>query len=395
MEQVLPNIDLQRSFSVPVRPMCQGGLVDLPAAPREAWEALGSASVEANGFLDPAFVQAAAQHARRGRGARLLLTSSAGGLCGLLPVMPALSVYGLPLPALVASQPYNLLSTPLVHRADPVGAADALLGAAAAAGARVLVLPMMPLAGPAWQALQQAMATRRLGYHVDAVHSRAVLETCLDDETYLRSGFGARRLKELRRQGHRLDELGAVDFVIHRLPESVEQGVERFLALEAEGWKGRRGTALGQHPGDTAFVRTLAADLSRRAAFDVAELTLDGRTIASGLIIRQADRALFFKIAYDETLARYSVGVQLTLRLTRALIADPTIRHVDSTAMAGHPMIDHLWRERLEVGQVTIQTCAGDPLAAATAGLLRLRHAARTRAKHLYHSLRNRLETSP
>lgn len=395
MEQVLPKIELLPDYSEPAEALREGGLIDLRAVSRAGWEALGAASLQANGFLDPAFVHSSAQHARRGRGARLLLTSSGGELCGLLPVMPALSVYHLPLPALVATQPYNLLSTPLLGTADPVGAAGALLDAAAAAGARVLVLPMMPLSGPAWQSLQQAMQARGLHYHIDAVHARAVLETELDDETYLRTGFGARRLKELRRQGHRLDELGAVSFAIHRTPEAVAQGVERFLRLEAEGWKGRRGTALGQHAGDAAFVRALSSDLARRGAFDVAELTLDGRAIASGLLIRQADRLLFFKIAFDESLARFSVGVQLTLRLTRALIADPSIRHVDSTATAGHPMIEHLWRERLEVGQVTIQTRAGDPLAAATAGLLRLRHAARTRAKRLYHSLRNRLETSP
>ena len=139
----------------------------------------------------------------------------------------------------------------------------------------------------------------------------------------------------------------------------------------------------------------MAADLSARGVFEVTELTLDGRTIAAGLVIRQADRALFFKIAYDETLARLSIGVQLTLALTRAAIADPTLRLVDSTASAGHPMIDHLWRERLSVGDLYIQTRPNDPIGPMLGRLIRLRRAARDQVKRLYHHIRNRLETSP
>jgi CelD/BcsL family acetyltransferase involved in cellulose biosynthesis len=295
----------------------------------------------------------------------------------------------------VATQPYNLLTTPLLWQRDPVAAAGALIDAAAASGAALLVLPMLALQGPARDALQAAIDARGLDWRVDASHQRAVLETELDDETYLRSGLGAKKLKELRRQGHRLDELGAVAVTTARAPEAVAPALERFLTLEAKGWKGRRGTGLGQHAGDARFVRSMAADLSARGAFEVTELMLDGRTIAAGLVIRQADRALFFKIAYDETLARLSIGVQLTLALTRAAIADPTLRLFDSTASADHPMIDHLWRERLSVGDLYIQTRANDPIGPLLGRLIRLRRAARDQVKRLYHHIRNRLETSP
>ncbi len=55
-------------------------------------------------------------------------------------------------------------------------------------------------------------------------------------------------------------------------------------------------------------------------------LTRNGATIASGLILRDGDRAYFFKIAMDESEARTSPGVQLTLDLTRHLCADPEHR---------------------------------------------------------------------
>jgi hypothetical protein len=39
--------------------------------------------------------------------------------------------------------------------------------------------------------------------------------------------------------------------------------------------------------------------------------------------------------------------VQLLLDVTQALLDDRNVTCADSCATAGHPMIDHIWRERL------------------------------------------------
>ena len=59
----------------------------------------------------------------------------------------------------------------------------------------------------------------------------------------------AKKLKELRRQRHRLSDHGAVRFDVARTPRAVAVALETFLALEAGGWKGQRGTALSQQIG--------------------------------------------------------------------------------------------------------------------------------------------------
>ncbi len=46
-------------------------------------------------------------------------------------------------------------------------------------------------------------------------------------------------------------------------------------------------------------------------------------------------------------IARYSPGVQILLDVTQALLDDPSVACADSCATADHPMIDHVWRERL------------------------------------------------
>lgn len=394
MDQVLATAEELTLRRVSNATASAGRLMPLADVPRSQWQQLAAQPLEANAFFDPGFVLASAAHAKNGRGASVLASFVGGELSGLLPVTTARRAFGLPIPALIAAQPYNSLTTPLLARRDPVAAAGALLDATAKSGNALLVVRMMALQGPAYEALKSAAQSRGLDLVVDGAYERAVLETDLDDETYLRSGLGSKKLKELRRQSHRLDDEGVVAFPVATSPADVADALERFLALEARGWKGRRGTGLGQDAGDARFVREMAADLSARGLFEIAEMTLDGRTIASGLVMRQAGRALFFKIAYDEDLSRFSVGVQLTLAMTRRFIADPTLELFDSTASADHPMIDHLWRERLMVGDLYVQTRSGDPLGPLLGKLIRLRHDARNQIKRLYHLIRNRLETS-
>ena len=47
------------------------------------------------------------------------------------------------------------------------------------------------------------------------------------------------------------------------------------------------------------------------------------------------------------SLSRASPGVQLLLDVTQTLLADAGIARANSCATPDHPMIDHVWRERL------------------------------------------------
>ena len=392
MSQTLAGVDNDIVTMAPDAAATHARLLPLADIARTQWEALAADPLDPNGFFDPGFSLNSAIHAHHGGGAQALAAYSAGRLVGLLPVMTASRAVKLPIPALISTQPYNSLTTPLLDKQQAERAAGDLIDAAAASGASLLVLQMVAMEGPAFDALSAAIAARGLEVVSDNVYERAALSTDLDDETYLRSGMGSKKLKELRRQSHRLADEGAVATVYSTTPETVGPALDRFLELEARGWKGKRRTGLGQHPGDARFVRAMAPDLAARGNFEVAELTLDGRTLASGLIMRQADRALFFKIAYDEAYARLSVGVQLTVELTRRFIADKSLTFVDSTAASEHPMIDHVWRERITVGDLYIQTRPGDAVGPLLGRLIRFRRDARNHVKRLYHFVRNRLE---
>lgn len=364
-----------------------GGRVALGEVPEAEWRRLIDAAEEANGFYDPGFAVNAAKFAKGGHGGEALTARDGEKLIGLMPVLPALRAYRLPIPAFVGTVPYSVYGAPLLAKGCAERAAEKLLDAAAKAGAQLIVLPMLDLDGPAMAAFTKVLARRGQAPLIHREHERAALAVPEDAETYLRTGMGAKKLKELRRQRHRLDEEGEITFMLAATPEAVAGAIDRFLALEARGWKGQRGTGLGQAEGDARFAREAAVALARAGNFEVLEMTLGGKALASGLVIRQGDMALFFKIAYDEAFSRFSPGVQLTVELTRRLAADPTISYADSTALPGHPMIDHVWRERRRVGDVLVPTRPG-ATGLFLARLVIARDGLRERAKSFVNALR-------
>jgi len=366
------------------------GLAAIACRPLElvgqAWHGINADAVEPNGFFDPAFALAASRFAQGGRGGDALCVFDGHELKALLPVQSAIRAYGLPIPVLVGGVPFSVLGTPLLARDNPAHAAEHLIDAAARTDTQLLVLPKMNLDGPAMAALRGVAARQGLALIIHNEHERAALAVPEDAEAYLRAGMGAKRLKDLRRLRNRLDDEGAVEFASATIPNAVTPALQRFLKLEARGWKGKRGTGLGQNAGNRLFIESAAAALAQQGRFEVLELTLDGKTLASGLVIREGETALFFKIAYDEAYARFSPGVQLTVELTRRLSADRTIKFVDSTALPGHPMIDHVWRERRRVGDVMIATRPGHA-GANYARLIIARDALRARLKAGLHSI--------
>jgi hypothetical protein len=197
----------------------------------------------------------------------------------------------------------------------------------------------------------------------------------------LRDALGPKKLKELRRQRHRLAEHGAVRFDVARGPRAVATALETFLALEAGGWKGKRGTALGQHAGDVAFIRRATLAMAATGGCEIISLHAGGTPVAGGIVVRHQDRAFFFKIGIDERFAKCSPGAQLTLDLTRHLCSDPAINSADSTAAPGHPMIDPIWRGRFAIGDVLIPLRRRDPLVSAI-------HAAVTTHEFAYRAAR-------
>ena len=249
------------------------------------------------------------------------------------------------------------------------------------AGAHALILRDMSLDGKAMRSFAEVLRRDGMRPRLLQSHLRACLDARRDAGELLAEALGAKKLKELRRQRHRLAGHGAIRFEIARTQADVAAALETFLALEASGWKGKRGTALLQHEGDAAFIRRATAALTETGQCEIVTLHAGDTAVAAAIVLRHQDRAFYFKLGIDERFAKYSPGVQLTLELTRHLCADPAIASVNSTASPDHPMINPIWRGRLAIGDVLIPLRPHDPMVALIHAALTLRRLVRDGAR--------------
>ncbi len=370
-------------------------LTPLTGVSAPQWRALSLRAAEPNAYYLPEW-ELAVNASARGRvdADALGAWRTPSTMIGLAPVVTLWRAYRIPLPALVSADPYGTLCTPLLDHDMAGQAVTALLEQARRAGAHALIFRATSLDGAAMKAFADVLQRQGMQPVVLQSHVRACLDATGDADHILREALGAKKLKELRRQRNRLAEHGDVHFEVARSPAEIAAAIETFLVLEASGWKGQRGTALGQDAGDAAFIRRATAALAETNQCEIVTLRTGATPVASAIVLRHQDRAFYFKLGVDERFARMSPGVQMTLELTRYLCADPAIRLVDSTAAPNHPMIDPIWRGRLAIGDVLIPLRRGDPVVSLIRAAIGLRTAIRAPLRRIVHFIRSRQEKS-
>jgi CelD/BcsL family acetyltransferase involved in cellulose biosynthesis len=361
------------------------------------WRALAERAIEPNGYYLPGWALAVNAFASGRTGVSTLAAEDhfsqhgAARLIGLMPVIPMARAYSIPLPALVTAQPYGTLCTPLLDADMAHSAAWQLMRQARDAGAHALILRDVSLDGGVMRAFGEVLQRDGLHLRVLKSHLRACLDARRDCDDSLREALGSKKLKELRRQRHRLAEHGAIHFKIARTHDEVATALETFLSLEASGWKAARGTALIQDDGDARFIRRAAPALAETGQCEIVTLAAGDMPVAAAIVLRHQDRAFYFKLGIDERFAKFSQGVQLTLDLTRHLCSDPAIATADSTASADHPMINPIWRGRIAIGDVLIPLRRNDPMVALIQAALMVRGTAREIARRaIYFARRTR-----
>jgi len=330
-----------------------------------AWEDLAGRALDRNIFVEPAFAATAAQHFPEAHRPAFLIVHDPrpgmpeGQLIGLCPVhLPSSDKFTT---AQFWRPPQMALGTPLLDRTLGFEALDLLHQWIAASWPNVsaLMFRSVPDATATARLILSHAHARSLPYHRFDMHNRAVLTGGVDSHALIAATLSAKRRKELRRQYRRLGDRGAVTYVSARTPEDVRNAIERFLALEARGWKGAKRTALLSDPSLATFTRTMTRLLAHNGKCWVDAIEIDGTPVAMGIVLFSGENAFFWKIAYDESLSAYSPGVHLTIELTHRLTAEPGIKLIDSCAIPDHPMIDRVWPDRMPVTDLLIGTKNG------------------------------------
>jgi CelD/BcsL family acetyltransferase involved in cellulose biosynthesis len=317
----------------------------------DEWRDLATRVLEPNVFYEPAFALPATRIFGRDAGALLVWSgTSPRKLLGFFPSRIETRRYGFKLPVLVGwTNPYAPLGTPLVEReaAEPVIAAWlAHLGDDPELPGLVL-LPFLPTDGPFATALDAIVRRAQMPVADFNLYQRAQLVPDGDRLFYVERTVGQHRHKELRRYVRRLGDIGALLFTTATEPETVAGAIEDFFKLETRGWKGKAGTAAALHDDIRNFIASAVNGLAAEGKVAINRIFIDGSAIAVTIMLRSADTAWFWKIVYDEKFAQHSPGVVLTFAVTEDLVEDTTLVRTDSCATADHPMIDHVWRDRL------------------------------------------------
>jgi CelD/BcsL family acetyltransferase involved in cellulose biosynthesis len=317
----------------------------------DEWRELAARALEPNVFYEPAFAQPATKIFGRDAGALLVWSgTSPRKLLGFFPGRIEPRRYGLKLPVLVGwTHPYAPLGTPLVEReaAEPVIAAWLAHLADDPELPGLVLLPFLPADGPFATVLDAIVRRAQMPVADFNTHQRAQLVPDDDRLFYVERTLGQHKHKELRRYVRRLGDIGALLFTTATEPETVAGAIEDFFKLEMRGWKGEAGTAASLHDDVRNFITAAVDGLAAEGKVAINRIFIDGSAIAVTITLRSADTAWFWKTVYDEKFAQHSPGVVLTFAVTEDLVEDTTLVRTDSCAAANHPMIDHIWRERL------------------------------------------------
>lgn len=347
-----------------------------PKGDTSSWRALTGRALVPSGYNTPELMSVALRHWNQGHLATVY------GNDDLRLAFP-LRARRFPLPVFEnLTTPVNFHGLPHV---DADFAAPALAALLRKAG-RPLLLRSVPLDGPFREALQEASGR----FEILHAWERAVLRPEGTFTDWFENSFERKRRKEYRRLRARLGEQGRLELMQLGPGEATASWVSEFLALESAGWKGDLGTAMNADPLTVRALGEACKALGAAGKLRFWKLALDGKAIAMLYGIVDGDSIWLGKIAYDEAWSKFSPGVLIILDVTERIFAEG-ICFADSCAIPDHPMINHLWRDRLHVADVLVSSRTVSAAAfAATVAAERLTRTLRKQARNLRNTLTGR-----
>src|SRR5688572_1148542 len=344
--------------------------------------ALSERALEPNPFFLPEFLGPAIQ-ALGGKGLKLATFSDRDDLRFFAPVVasgggllsgPKLRVW---------THPFAPLGSPLIERDVAGQVADSLLKYLRTSERTLFSIPDLPLKGPVAKALRAA-AERRGFWTEAACYQRPILNAEDEDgPAAFERMVSQRRRRELWRQLRRLCDTGSVSLMSARTTLEIDTAFNMFVALEASGWKGRRGTALQGRRAVRDFAHAAVMQMAQKGQAAIDVLRVGKIPVAALIRFEQAGLSVPWKIAYDETFAAFSPGKQLMCDETRRWLQDPWISRVDPVCEEGNRLISSLWPDQEPYGTLLLSTRRWGIVTRIRAGLMNMGSFGRNRAKAL------------
>ncbi|MDQ3336633.1 MAG: GNAT family N-acetyltransferase [Myxococcota bacterium] len=328
-----------------------------------AWDVLATRAAEANPFYESFALLPAWRHLAP-KGLRVVcvwapnaLPGQPPHLAGLFPIVRHDRYKGAPVVTYSTwRHRYTYLTTPLVRDDLASLALETFLMWLYDGDSALFTWDGISSDGAFRHALIDTLNHFRITAFHETTHTRAYFQPAASADHYLEHAMAGKKRKELRRQERRLCETGKLVYDQLAPDGDLEAWLDEFLALEALGWKGREGSALRNDASTVAIFRSYARGAFERKRWMTLALRLDGRPIAMKCNLLAGDGAVAFKIAYDESYARSSPGVLLEVEHIRRLHEAGAPAWMDSGAATDHPMIGHLWRDKIAIETLVVPT---------------------------------------
>jgi hypothetical protein len=366
-------------------------LEPIEALPRlsERISALADRALETNPFFLPGFLEPAVQALGK-KSLRLALFSDRDDLHFFAPVVVGGGDILGGRKFTVWAHPYAPLGTPLIDREMAPLVTDALIQHMRTSGRTLFSIPHLPLKGLAADALRAA-ADRNGFWTVAERQMRPILypDMAAGVAEFDRM-VSSKRRHDLDRQLRRLCEAGAVSFMWARTASEIEAAFNMFLAIEASGWKGRRGTAIARRKAVEDFARNAVTQLAQKGLATIDVLRVGEKPIAALIRLEHGGTSIPWKVAFDEEFAAFSPGKQLMCDETRRWLADPKVERVDPVCEEDNALMAPLWPDREAYGTLMVSSRKWGLGARLRAGLVDLKRAGKETAKSMLRGTKRR-----
>lgn len=295
------------------------------------WKALSQAALEPNPFIEPEYICSAVPHLTDHPVSLLVLRGEHERWRFATPVVPHRFEFGNPLPKLRALRTiHTYLNQPLVERVNPVATLTELFdGLSTQRNWHGLGFSQVVENSDLHELLNFAAATTGVVSHElekrwrPAARPRTqaeILETCSKS-----------RRRSLRKAWSNLAAQGEVSFQLRFPTPTDEDSIEKFLQLEAAGWKAEQGTALQCDEQHIRFFHKMCQRFAASSQVCFGELSLNDQLIASTCNLISGTTLFAFKVGWDQKFSDCSLGYWSEILLSDAIASShPGIQLIDS-----------------------------------------------------------------
>ncbi|MEM7069595.1 MAG: GNAT family N-acetyltransferase [Pseudomonadota bacterium] len=315
-------------------------------------------SKPANPFFEPAFLAPASTALAAGKIEFLCLVEHSGNMSELKLFAPVkrrkIGIWQRNV-LQVWAHPFAPLGTPLIDAGDLENIVSALVNCLdEAPEKRIIALQFQDL--PLDTGFARALkADPRLSNRMVAhsAYSRAAIANPkgLFKATVEASG---KRKQRLRKATERLAGLGKISYSSTTDITEFDEAMRAHLALEDASWKGKRRSSILANPKHAQFARAAVSNMIADGNCDIHALNLNNYPVASMILFHKSGYYFPWKIAFDETYAKHSVGNLLTSHVNELLLATPDFIALDSLASEANKTARRFWPDKFLMGDLII-----------------------------------------